>query len=160
MLTLNVLWMNHPGKEENPCNKALFLNQCAIRMSVSLYLSNIDLSTFYGVKCWGTHTDMYESKLKSLQVKTEDLFYKKPYFLPLKKDAGQFKHFLRAIDIANWMDSHPEIFGTKRKFDRKDDPFMDYKKFTKYKGIIFILDGWGPTDHIDLWNGYKMKGGY
>lgn len=36
---------------------------------------------------------------------------------------------------------------------------MDFKKFTKYKGVIFILDGWGYTGHIDVWNGYKMKGG-
>ncbi|AUP76835.1 hypothetical protein CWS02_17740 [Enterobacter sp. EA-1] len=29
------------------------------------------------------------------------------------------------------------------------------------KGIVFIQDGWGSTDHIDVWDGSKMlmKGG-
>lgn len=26
-------------------------------------------------------------------------------------------------------------------------------------GIVFIKDGWGATDHIDLWNGFMMKAG-
>lgn len=27
------------------------------------------------------------------------------------------------------------------------------------KGIVFIKNGWGSTDHIDVWNGTSMKGG-
>ncbi|WP_409514664.1 hypothetical protein [Chryseobacterium sp.] len=27
------------------------------------------------------------------------------------------------------------------------------------KGIIFFKDGWGATDHIDVWNSSEMKGG-
>lgn len=31
---------------------------------------------------------------------------------------------------------------------------------TTRKGIVFIKDGWGATDHIDLWNGAAMKAGF
>lgn len=24
----------------------------------------------------------------------------------------------------------------------------------------FFKDGWGATDHIDIWNGHEMKAGY
>lgn len=27
------------------------------------------------------------------------------------------------------------------------------------RGIIFIRNGWGSTDHIDVWDGEHMKGG-
>lgn len=159
MVRFNELWLSHPGKNEYPCNEDLFLNQCAIRMSVALYLANINVNTFNGTKCWGKHKDIYKYKLKSYEIKPEDVFTTRPLFKSLNKGANQFRHFLRAQEIADWMDSHPEIFGKKIVFKRKDDPLIDYKKFTRYKGIIFILDGWGYTDHIDVWNGYKMKGG-
>lgn len=31
--------------------------------------------------------------------------------------------------------------------------------FKDRKGILFIQNGWGPTDHIDLWNGNIIKNG-
>lgn len=27
------------------------------------------------------------------------------------------------------------------------------------KGLSFIMNGWGNTDHIDLWDGEYLKGG-
>jgi len=33
------------------------------------------------------------------------------------------------------------------------------KDFEGKKGIVFIKNEWGPTDHIDVWNGAMMKGG-
>lgn len=28
---------------------------------------------------------------------------------------------------------------------------------TDRRGMIFIKNGWGTTDHIDLWNGYTAE---
>lgn len=38
---------------------------------------------------------------------------------------------------------------------------MTYEDFLDKRGIVFIQNGWGGTDHIDLWNGTScvMKGG-
>jgi len=122
------LWKFHPGKSIFPCDKTQFQNQCAIRMSVALQFSHIDLSSFSGAKCWVEHKD-------------------------------HSRHILRAQELANWMSEHPEIFGNKITYDRKKYPKLNHSDFWKMKGIIFFQDGWGPTDHIDIWNSSQMKGG-
>lgn len=122
------LWKNHPGKNIFPCNTAVHQNQCAIRMSVALYKSNVDLKSFYGVNCWENHKD-------------------------------GFSHALRAQELADWMSDHPEIFGNKKVYNKKKFPKLNHTDFWKMKGIIFIQDGWGATDHIDIWNSSEMKGG-
>lgn len=38
-------------------------------------------------------------------------------------------------------------------------PGVTSKDYAGKKGIVFIKNGWGPTDHIDVWNGTLMKGG-
>ncbi|MDH6254357.1 hypothetical protein M2347_004084 [Chryseobacterium sp. H1D6B] len=75
-----------------------------------------------------------------------------------EKHNDGFKHALRAQELADWLHMHPEIFGNRLKLERKKYPKMNYKSF-KHKGIIFIKNGWGPTDHIDLWDGVSLKGG-
>lgn len=35
---------------------------------------------------------------------------------------------------------------------------MNSKSF-RHTGIVFIKDGWGATDHIDVWNSSELKGG-
>ena len=70
------------------------------------------------------------------------------------------KHILRAQELANWIDKNPSLFGYKKVFIRSKNPNMNKDFFKNYKGIIFIKDGWGPTDHIDIWNGTSLKGGY
>ncbi|WP_081413900.1 type VI secretion system amidase effector protein Tae4 [Chryseobacterium daeguense] len=122
------LWKHHPGRKSTPCDKSEYPNQCAIRMSVALALSNVDLSTFDGAKCWMSHED-------------------------------KFKHILRAQELATWMHKHPEIFGHRKLFTKKEYPKLNHTDFWKMKGIIFFEDGWGPTDHIDIWNGSELKGG-
>ncbi|WP_212995054.1 T6SS effector amidase Tae4 family protein, partial [Elizabethkingia argenteiflava] len=69
------------------------------------------------------------------------------------------RHILRAQELADWISKKYTIFGIKRVYKRKDHPKLSSDDFYGKKGIIFIKDGWGPTDHIDLWNGYEMKGG-
>lgn len=122
------IWKNHPGRESHPCDRNEYPNQCAIRMSVALHLSKIDLVSFSGAKCWMSHED-------------------------------DFKHILRAQELAEWMHVHPEIFGHRIVLKNNKKIKLHHSDFWKYKGLIFIQDGWGPTDHIDIWNGSEMKGG-
>ncbi len=122
------LWKHHPGRNANPCDKSEFPNQCAIRMSVALFLSNVNLSGFSGQRCWMSHSD-------------------------------GFRHILRAQELANWINKHPELFGHRKLFTKKEYPKLHHIDFWKMKGIIFFEDGWGPTDHIDIWNGSELKGG-
>ena len=65
------------------------------------------------------------------------------------------KHILRAQQLADWIKARPTIAGKPVIYKSKvtKDDFKDKK------GIVFIKDGWGPTDHIDVWNGSKLKGG-
>ena len=122
------LWKNHPGRGVFPCDKSQFQNQCAIRMSTALHLSNVDISSFAGAKCWISHEDV-------------------------------FKHILRAQELADWIHIHPEIFGHRKLYEKKKYPKLNHSDFWKMKGIIFFKDGWGATDHIDVWNSSEMKGG-
>ena len=64
------------------------------------------------------------------------------------------KHILRAQELANWLVGQTGLVGAVTK--SKDVSSADFANRT---GIIFIRDGWGPTDHIDAWNGAQMKGG-
>lgn len=63
------------------------------------------------------------------------------------------KHILRAQELADWIDKSL-YFGAKKVYKN-----VKSSDFIGKKGIVFIRDGWGPTDHIDLWNGSIMKGG-
>lgn len=60
-------------------------------------------------------------------------------------------HILAAQELANWIKSKTHIFGTLKKITPNNYP--------SNSGIIFIKDGWGTTDHIDVWNGSSLKGG-
>ncbi len=64
------------------------------------------------------------------------------------------RHILRAEQLAEWITSQTKTFGSRtvhRKAKASD--------FASKKGIVFIKDGWGSGDHIDVWNGSRMKGG-
>src|SRR5687767_6034542 len=58
------------------------------------------------------------------------------------------KHVLRAQELANWLAGQTNLVGQVKKF--KNVTHID---FVGRKGIVFIKDGWGPTDHIDIWDG-------
>lgn len=64
-------------------------------------------------------------------------------------------HILAAQELANWISSEEKIFGKVAKVDIKNPN----KALLGNRGIVFIKDGWGATDHIDLWNGVAMQGG-
>ncbi len=63
-------------------------------------------------------------------------------------------HVLRAQELADWIVLRPGIFGRVGK--RKAVTFADY---ANRPGIVFVQNGWGATDHIDIWDGTAMKGG-
>lgn len=63
-------------------------------------------------------------------------------------------HVLRAQELANWLCTQVLLVGTVKKYKG-----VTSANFTGKKGIVFIKDGWGPTDHVDVWNGAQMKGG-
>lgn len=65
------------------------------------------------------------------------------------------RHILAAQELANWIDSpRSTTFGTKKVIKGGALSALKDKK-----GIIFIMNGWGSTDHIDLWDGEYLKGG-
>ena len=68
----------------------------------------------------------------------------------------EHKHILRAQELANWISRQNDLFGIKEEHKN-----VTYEDFIDRNGIVFIQDGWGATDHIDLWNGNRriMKGG-
>lgn len=64
------------------------------------------------------------------------------------------KHILAAQELANWIETQAPVFGNVAKHKN-----VSSAHFQSKQGIIFIQDGWGATDHIDIWNGSQMKGG-
>ena len=64
------------------------------------------------------------------------------------------RHVLRAQELANWLKTQTALVGTVKTYKGVMDT-----NFLGKKGIVFIRDGWGPTDHIDVWDGAQMKGG-
>ncbi|EHH2535285.1 T6SS effector amidase Tae4 family protein [Vibrio parahaemolyticus] len=64
------------------------------------------------------------------------------------------RHILAAQELANWVSVNPNIFGNKELIKDQRE-----KSLIGRRGIIFIRNGWGSTDHIDVWDGEHMKGG-
>ena len=65
------------------------------------------------------------------------------------------RHILAAQELADWMKSQKTVFGDVSKIDKQK---INQSLIGK-KGIVFIKDGWGATDHIDVWNGIVMQAG-
>jgi len=60
-------------------------------------------------------------------------------------------HVLAAQELANWIDASG-IFPSHTTA-------ISEAEVGGRTGIIFFLNGWGTTDHIDVWNGTALKGG-
>jgi hypothetical protein len=70
-------------------------------------------------------------------------------------------HILRAQQFANALDRNPALLGSGvRTSKMRGSVNSNLAAFTRKKGVVFIKDGWGSTDHIDLWDGHQtlMKG--
>jgi hypothetical protein len=69
-------------------------------------------------------------------------------------------HILGAQELADALVKHPAYFGSKVKTRKMPGSMLANMAFLENKkGVLFILNGWGTTDHIDLWNGQELKGG-
>lgn len=68
-------------------------------------------------------------------------------------------HILRAQELANWLkaEGQKSLVGKVKIYTKK----VSSEDFVGKNGIVFIKDGWGATDHIDVWSGTAMalKGG-
>lgn len=64
------------------------------------------------------------------------------------------KHILAAQELAHWIKNNEKIFGKVSVYTKATSA-----DFVGKKGIVFIMNGWGATDHIDIWDGSDMKGG-
>ena len=128
---MQLLWKNHAGRA-NVCDGERFRNQCAIRMSSALELSDIRLPTNRKVlrRCnteYNGYSNHQHGKVKG--------------------------HVLAAQELANWIKTQQGIFGERQIVQSKT-------KIVGRSGVLFIRDGWDTTDHIDVWNGEALVGGF
>jgi hypothetical protein len=128
---MKLMWKNHPGRT-NVCDDTVFTNQCAIRMGTAMELSGIKLSTDRRVlrRCtteYNAYKDHAQGKVRG--------------------------HVLAAQELANWIKSQPNTFGSRHIVHSKEE-------LLGRTGIIFFRDGWGATDHIDVWDGESLVGGF
>ena len=67
------------------------------------------------------------------------------------------RHILRAEELAEWMtkQKNAHYFGKRQIYLN-----VTHTDFSGKKGIVFVKDGWPRGgDHIDLWDGFKLKAG-
>ena len=128
---MKLFWHNHPGRE-NICDETLFANQCAIRMSSALELSGIIIPVDRRIlrRCTAEYRAFSDH------------------------NHGLVKgHVLAAQELANWIKSQPATFGSREVVHSKEE-------ILGRSGLIFFRDGWGTTDHIDVWDGESLVGGF
>ncbi|MCK5889606.1 MAG: hypothetical protein KAG19_06670 [Methylococcales bacterium] len=130
MANFSTLWTNHAGRAY-VCDPSIFGNQCAMRMGQALEDSGIDLTNTSLRRC-----QHYSTRFK----------HHKP------------GHIRSAQELANVFYRKPHLLGRgvkKRIFSGCiNDHLSEFKDKT---GLLFIMNGWGSTDHIDLWNGITMR---
>ncbi len=130
MSLFSKLWSNHVGRGY-VCDQNVFGNQCAMRMGQALYDSNITLLNQMLKRC-----SNYSNKFKN----------HKP------------GHIRSAQQLANVFYRKPKLLGPSVKLQIFTGSINDnLASFSGKKGMVFIMNGWGNTDHIDVWDGAKMK---
>ncbi len=127
----NTLWVKHPYPDY-PCDETLFPNQCAIRLGVALDAAGIVITQ--GVRrCSNNYTKLHDHR------------------------PG---HILSAQELADALAKRPALLGPAVKQLKMAGTIQrNLGQLIHKKGVIFILNGWGSTDHIDLWDGGNLKGG-
>lgn len=130
MASFSTLWKNHTGRGY-VCDQDVFGNQCAMRMGKALEDSGISLVSKNLKRC-----SNYSKKFKN-------------------HEPG---HIRSAQELANVFYHHPTLLGTGVKKLILDGTIDDnISSFKQKKGMVFIMNGWSNTDHIDLWNGILMQ---
>lgn len=138
MPTFDDLWSGHPGnviicKLED--GTKIGDNQCAMTMHHGLHKCGVDLSSYYDRTTLKT-CHHYSSKFKG----------HKP------------AHIRAAQEMANLLRKKPSLVGTPIFSKFTGNIHDNLSKIKDRKGIVFIQNGWGRTDHIDLWDGTKSSG--
>ena len=137
MSRFKTFWTNHPGTGF-VCDNKVFKNQCAMRVGHALRKMSVKLT---GLKtCVGYDAKKFKSHapghIRSAQ-QLANHFYRKPKAHGL--GASSFKIYTGSMQT--------NMNALKDK-----------------QGMIFIMNGWGSTDHIDAWKGNgktgQLKGGY
>jgi hypothetical protein len=128
---MKLFWHNHPGRK-NVCDETLFVNQCAIRMGAALELSGIVMT---------------QDRRVLRRCTTEYRAFKH------HKDGLVKGHVLAAQELANWIKSETSTFGRRSVVHSQEE-------ILGRTGVIFFRDGWGATDHIDVWDGEALVGGF
>lgn len=125
------LWNQHPGPDY-VCDPQRFPNQCAMRLGAALERNAINVTE------------------RGLRTCRSEFSY--------EHEPG---HVLSAQELANLLWRKPNLLGAgvrKRKFARDSRKVSIRGQDLKHlRGIIFIQNGWGSTDHIDLWDGKNTR---
>jgi len=135
MAKFSELWKLHVGLGY-PCDATVFENQCAIRMGAALSDAKISLANRGLRTCVQYNPRRFKSHAPG--------------------------HIRSAQQLADVFKKQPTLLGEGvTRDDWKGSINTNLKTLTKRKGMIFLLNGWGRTDHIDLWNGYtkELRGG-
>lgn len=126
-----LLWGNHPDGT-HPCDSSKFRNQCAIRLGVALEKSGYDTSRLAVRRC----STAYPA---------------------LKAHAPG--HILSAQELADALALDSRSWSANARVKKFPGSIRkNQSAFAGRKGIVFIQNGWGPVDHIDLWDGSRVKG--
>ena len=88
----------------------------------------------------------------NVDTRSFDVMYPKRRCYPGFKHSP--RHILAAQELANWIKNNKVIFGSVKIYKN-----VTHEDFRDRKGIVFVKNGWGSTDHIDVWNGNAMRGG-
>jgi len=123
------LWAKHPGGSF-VCDEMVFSNQCAMRMGYALEESGISLVSENLERCSDysmRFNDHIPGHIRSAQ-ELANVFYWKPSLLGA---AVRRKILMGSID-------------------------RNLEAFRRRQGMVFIMNGWGTTDHIDLWDGRTL----
>jgi len=130
MAKFSAIWKNHVGRGY-VCDQATFGNQCAMRMAKALEDSNVLISKIKLKRC-----HHYSNKFKS-------------------HSPG---HVRSAQELANVFYRKPKLLGVGVKLETFNGSInKNLSSFKNKKGMVFIMNGWGNTDHIDVWDGIKLK---
>lgn len=130
MVQFTNLWNNHVGLS-NVCDESEFGNQCAMRMGKALEDSGVILVGESLKRCFHYSTNF------------------------ISHSPG---HIRSAQELANVFYHRPKLLGTGVKIETKDGSINDnLPVFIQRRGMVFIMNGWGKTDHIDVWDGNSMN---
>lgn len=137
MPTFTELWDAHPGRTD-VCDDPPFENQCAMRMGEALRDCGVNLADGTFRTCVGYNRHRFADHSPG--------------------------HIRSAQQLANFMRNHPSRLAAGVTCTRMSGSINDNSStFNSAQGMVFIRNGWGRTDHIDVWDGTrsdKLKGGF